>query len=230
MPHPSGRPWIAAHRGASRLERENTLAAFLRAVVVGADAVEMDARRTRDGEIVVHHDATLGGEPLISLSRAEVARRAPWIPDLADAIAACVPAWVDLEIKNSPGDPDWDPDDAVLDAAAPLIDRRIVVTSFNPTTVARAHALGMRCGRLLGWGDHPGTVLSEWPGYEFVLPSQELVPPAASKGFVAAAGAVGASVGIWTIDDAETMRAYAAAGVDLIFTNVPDVAVGTLAR
>jgi len=212
------------------LERENTLAAFRRAVVIGADAVEMDARRTRDGEIVVHHDATLDGVALISLTRAELARRAPWIPDLADALAACAPAWVDLEIKNFPTDPDWDPDDTVLTAATPHIDDRIVVTSFNPTTVARAHALGMRCGRALGWGDDPDATLSDWPGYEFVLPSKELVPLGAVEGFVEAARAAGAAVGIWTIDDPETMRAYAAAGVDLIFTNAPDVAVATLVR
>ena len=229
MSHPSGRPWIAAHRGASVLERENTVAAFRRAVEVGADAVEMDARRTRDGEIVVHHDATLDGEPLIALSRAEVALRAPWIPDLAEAIAACWPAWVDLEIKNSPHDPDWDPDDTVLAAATPLIDKRIVVTSYNPMTVARAHAAGMRCGMLLGWGNDPNAALAAWPGYEFVLPSKDMVPPASAQHLVNAARAAGAGVGIWTIDDPETMRAYATAGVDVVFTNVPEVAVTALA-
>ena len=45
-----------AHRGASRAERENTLAAFTRAAEMGADAVELDVRRTAENLLVVHHD------------------------------------------------------------------------------------------------------------------------------------------------------------------------------
>ena len=45
-----------AHRGASRAEAENTVAAFRRAGEMGADAVELDVRRTADGVLVVHHD------------------------------------------------------------------------------------------------------------------------------------------------------------------------------
>jgi diacylglycerol kinase family enzyme len=41
----STRPQIIAHRGASRAETENTLAAFRRAGLMGADAVELDVRR-----------------------------------------------------------------------------------------------------------------------------------------------------------------------------------------
>ncbi len=48
-----------AHRGASVLAPENTLAAFRRAIALGAGAVEIDVRRTRDGALVVLHDATL---------------------------------------------------------------------------------------------------------------------------------------------------------------------------
>ncbi|MCH8991782.1 MAG: hypothetical protein IIA44_08565 [Acidobacteria bacterium] len=47
MPHPSGRPWIIAHRGASWRAPENTLAAAKLAWQEGADAVEADA--TLDG-------------------------------------------------------------------------------------------------------------------------------------------------------------------------------------
>ena len=47
---------MIAHRGASRAERENTIAAFARAAAMGADAVELDVRRSRDGVLVVHHD------------------------------------------------------------------------------------------------------------------------------------------------------------------------------
>jgi glycerophosphoryl diester phosphodiesterase len=49
-------PWLVAHRGGSALAPENTLAAFDGAVRLGADALEIDVRRTRDGAVVVFHD------------------------------------------------------------------------------------------------------------------------------------------------------------------------------
>ena len=50
-----------AHRGASGkgLAPENTLPSFERALEIGADAIEMDVRATRDGRVVVIHDETL---------------------------------------------------------------------------------------------------------------------------------------------------------------------------
>ena len=51
-------PWIVAHRGASADAPENTLAAVRLAWEQGADAVEVDLRLTRDGHVVVLHDAT----------------------------------------------------------------------------------------------------------------------------------------------------------------------------
>lgn len=52
-------PLIIAHRGASALAPENTLAAFRRAVEDGADGVEFDVRLAKDGVPVVVHDASL---------------------------------------------------------------------------------------------------------------------------------------------------------------------------
>ena len=52
-------PTIHAHRGASAVAPENTLAAFRRAIQMGAEALEMDLQLTRDGQVVVLHDATL---------------------------------------------------------------------------------------------------------------------------------------------------------------------------
>ena len=53
------KPYILAHRGASDLAPENTLAAFTAAVEAGADIIETDLWFTADGELVCHHDATL---------------------------------------------------------------------------------------------------------------------------------------------------------------------------
>jgi len=61
MPAPS-LPWLApviAHRGASAVAPENTLAAIRRAGELGASWVEVDVRRAASGELVLMHDATL---------------------------------------------------------------------------------------------------------------------------------------------------------------------------
>lgn len=50
---------IIAHRGARAERPENTLASTLRAIEAGATAVEVDARTTKDGHLVLLHDATL---------------------------------------------------------------------------------------------------------------------------------------------------------------------------
>jgi glycerophosphoryl diester phosphodiesterase len=61
-----------------------------------------------------------------------------------------------------------------------------------------------------------------------------LNPDRASMRGVAAADAVreaaehGVRLDVWTVDDPDEMRALAAAGVDAIITNVPDVALGVL--
>lgn len=47
---------VIAHRGASAVEPENTLRAFARAIEMGAQMIELDLHRTRDGHVVVIHD------------------------------------------------------------------------------------------------------------------------------------------------------------------------------
>ncbi len=50
---------IVAHRGASALAPENTLAAFRRAQSLGVLAIETDVRLSRDGGLILSHDETL---------------------------------------------------------------------------------------------------------------------------------------------------------------------------
>jgi glycerophosphoryl diester phosphodiesterase len=53
------RPLVYAHRGGAALRPENTVAAFDHGLSLGADGLELDVRLSRDGVVVVHHDATL---------------------------------------------------------------------------------------------------------------------------------------------------------------------------
>jgi glycerophosphoryl diester phosphodiesterase len=66
-------PWIVAHRGASAVQPENSLASVTAAVAQGAHMVEIDVQLTRDGELVLIHDFEIGsadrapdrGRPLV---------------------------------------------------------------------------------------------------------------------------------------------------------------------
>ena len=55
----SPRPLVFAHRGGGALAPENTMAAFDNGLSLGADGLELDVHLSRDGVVVVHHDATL---------------------------------------------------------------------------------------------------------------------------------------------------------------------------
>jgi glycerophosphoryl diester phosphodiesterase len=55
----NARPLVIAHRGNSAGAPEQTLAAFGQAVELGADMIEADVRRSRDGRLVLMHDALL---------------------------------------------------------------------------------------------------------------------------------------------------------------------------
>ncbi|MDX2529583.1 glycerophosphodiester phosphodiesterase [Streptomyces europaeiscabiei] len=76
-------PLVVAHRGASAYAPENTLAAVDKADEMGFEWVENDVQRTRDGRLVVLHDATLTRTTNVEELYPE---RAPW--NVADFTAA----------------------------------------------------------------------------------------------------------------------------------------------
>lgn len=65
---PPQAPLRIAHRGIPGRERENTLASFALALAEGANGIELDVHRTRDGIIVVHHDEALANGRVIAES------------------------------------------------------------------------------------------------------------------------------------------------------------------
>jgi len=79
-------PLIIAHRGDSAHRPENTLASFESALAVGADLIELDVQRTRDGHVVVLHDGTLdrttnGTGKVFEMTLAEVRAVSAGYPD-----------------------------------------------------------------------------------------------------------------------------------------------------
>ena len=63
---------VIAHRGASMLRPENTLAAFSKAIELGAQMVELDVRKTADNILVVVHDTAYKGRKIAGLTYLEL--------------------------------------------------------------------------------------------------------------------------------------------------------------
>ena len=114
----TGRPLVIAHRGASVDRPENTVAAFAEARVQGADWVELDVRLSADGVLVVHHDAHLADGRLIRLVDSDDLPAD--VPSLAEAFEAAEGMGVNIEVKNLPGDPDFDDVHLVCDSVVGL--------------------------------------------------------------------------------------------------------------
>jgi glycerophosphoryl diester phosphodiesterase len=231
---------VVAHRGASAAQPENTRAAFEAAIAAGADAVEFDVRLTADGHPVVLHDAdvsrmTDGAGPVRSMSLDDVRRlRIPGdegVPTLVETLELLSGRIaIDLELKNIPGEPDYDPDVEPLVAAtlAALQDTGFVgpvlVSSFNPLAIAavRERAAELTTGLLTADGLEADVALgfAQGQGHAWVLPAIEMVD-AAGPGFAARAHDLGMLAGTWVVDDPARAGALARTGIDAIATNDP---------
>ena len=139
-------PRVLAHRGANRIAPENTLQAFIAAGALGADGVELDVHRTADGALVVHHNADARGLGVLAeRSEAEVRAARPEIPTLEEALEACTAMLVNIEVKNLPGDADYDPAEGVAARSSSSSGggRRddVLVSSFNLESADRVRDL-----------------------------------------------------------------------------------------
>jgi glycerophosphoryl diester phosphodiesterase len=244
---------IVAHRGASASEAENTLEAFEAAVAAGADAVEFDVRMTADGVPVVLHDAdvartTDGGGLVRDLSLNDVKRlriRTPTgspaeIPTLRETLVLLSGrAAVDVEIKNVPGDRDFDADrEVAVEATIETLEASsfsgpVLVSSFNPFSLVRVRELApeIPTGLLTGYDveAHAALEFAHAQGHPWVLPFAEMVRPDAAA-VVRAAHRAGVHVGTWIVDDADVASELIRAEVDAIATNDPAALVAVRAE
>jgi glycerophosphoryl diester phosphodiesterase len=218
----AGDPLVLAHRGASHDAPENTIAAFAQARTMVADGVELDARRTRDGVLVVRHD------PFGALSFAELRARQPDVATLDDALESCRGMLVNVEIKCLPWEPDADtPDRAVLRAVVDCVRAHstdVMVSSFDLGAVdaCRALAPNLATAWLTSGQDVvAAATLAEEHGHPWLHPDRA----SALRGGIDDAHARGVKVNVWTVDDPAEMRALRDLGADGIITNVPDVAI-----
>ncbi|MBQ0996193.1 glycerophosphodiester phosphodiesterase [Streptomyces sp. RK62] len=213
-----------AHRGDPYRVRENTLDSLRSALALGADAVEIDVRLTRDGVPVLLHDATLRrlwelDRPLLSLSAAEVrGLTAGGVPTLEEALAVCEGSRVMLDL---PGTPDVRTARRIVDVVRACgAEERVYYCAGAPAMLA-VRAADPAAEIALTWTTkappRPGllaAVRPRWLNYRFTLVDRALAERVHRDGLLLSA---------WTPDTARSMRRLLDAGVDSITTNRVDV-------
>jgi glycerophosphoryl diester phosphodiesterase len=209
-------PIVVAHRGVATGAAENTIAAFTNAIELGADMIEFDVRRTRDGALIAFHDAQVAGTPIGRLTRDEIEKAAGVRPPLlTEVLATCAGRIrLDVELKEDGYVPE------VMAAVKAAMDPgQVVVTSFLPAVVAQAkdNFPEVRTGLLIGQDrpltDVPGRLRELYPvGLARRVRADYLAPHyrLAGLGVVRRAAAAGMQCLLWTVNDPELIRRYAA--------------------
>ena len=228
------RPLVIAHRGASAHATDNSLEAFALAVEHGADGIETDARFTRDRQVVLSHDAVVPGVGVLAeIDLAGLRARRPAIPTLEEALPVTGNLLLNIEIKNFPRDPDFDPLHTMAEPMVGWIDahdlrERALVSSFNPDTVARVRDLddSIATGLLLehgrGIADEIGNARAA--GHRWIMPRSGAVR-LRTRRLVERVHLAGMKLGTWTVDRSSVLQSLGRAGIDAVITNDPALAV-----
>lgn len=234
-----GRPRVWAHRGASDVAPENTLAAFEAARVAGADGIELDVRFDRDGTVVVFHDRDLQRlcgrsgriEDLGAAERKELRVQGEPVPTLAEVFGVLGDLELNIEIKsNRPGR-----ESALAAATAKVIRQsgradQVLVSSFDPVALVQFHRHLPDIALALLFGDEQALPLRKgWVGNligaSVLHPQHTLCTEATVKRWHTA----GMPVNAWTVDDPAELARLARIGVDGVFVNDPAHALMVLA-
>jgi len=229
------RPWLCAHRGASGIAPENTLAAVGRALDLGAGMVEVDLQLTVDGHLVLFHDTRLerttnGRGPLHGRTVAQLRGldagswfgadfRGERIPTLHELLqVARGRSSLNLELKRHGRE-----EDLVSRVVSCLEGEALtdwcILTSFDHDLIAelgRRLPSDWRLGLILGAADWDEALLDR---PEAVLSIHHRL---ATPERLARIHAAGKQAHVWTVDDPARMRDLRAAGADVIITNHPE--------
>jgi glycerophosphoryl diester phosphodiesterase len=233
--------WIIGHRGASGVAPENTLAAFRRAVEMGAQYIETDLQLSRDARLVALHDDTLqrttnGRGPVSARTLDELKKldAGSWfrggpggkrfagerIPTLEEVLAFGRDHHIGLflEMKTPEGS---GAERALVEAirTAGAMDRTRVIC-FDPGVLARVRALEplLTLGLLFSKALRDPVARAVDAGAKILLPRTDRV----TAKLVAEAKRHELKVVTWTTNDRKKMRKLITLGVDGIITNYPD--------
>ena len=236
------KPLIIAHRGSSAHAPENTLAAFELAADQKADAIELDAKVTKDGHVVVMHDPTIdrttdGHGHVSDLTLAEirqydagskfgslsVGQRVPLLEEVFEAVGPRL--LINVELTNYTSQ-----DDGLEEKVVELIKRhdlfhRVLLSSFSPLSLRKIKLIEPRlaCG-VLYQPLRPAWLTPLIPHLEAHHPHFVLANPLC----VTWRHWRKQKVNTWTVNDANTVRAVARAGVDGIIGDDPVMIRATL--
>jgi glycerophosphoryl diester phosphodiesterase len=222
------------------------MAAFRRAVEMGAHFIETDLHLTRDARVVAIHDSTLErtttGHGLVHLRSLEEVRSldaGSWfgsrsvesfagerVPALDEILRFAKDRDVIfyLEIKS---DAAWGAEHAVVAALRDSGEvARVIILSFDPATIESVHRLDstMMTGYLCALPSNDLVERSVRAGARQILPRGDLVTPA----LVEKAHRAGLQVVTWTINEPEQMRQLIGTGIDGMMSNYPDRVISVL--
>jgi glycerophosphoryl diester phosphodiesterase len=110
----SRRYLVVAHRGASAYEPENTLCAFRRAIEMGAEMSELDAHLSKDGHVMIMHNASVeattnGRGAIRDMTLAELKQldagkgeQIPTLPEVIDLVRGKHGLYIELKGEGTP--------------------------------------------------------------------------------------------------------------------------------
>jgi glycerophosphoryl diester phosphodiesterase len=237
------RPVIFAHRGASAYAPENTLAAFALAIEQGADAIELDAKLSADGHVIVFHDLTVkrttGAQGRVqdltlaklrsldagsSFSPEFHGEKIPLLEEVFESFGRRT--FINVELSNHDT-----PDDNLVETACMLVKKfnlqtRILFSSFHPRSLAKARGLLPEVPRGLLAND--GFRAMWVRSFIFYFGNYQALHPhiwTASPQQVRRAHRLGRRVHVFTVNEEDHMRKFFRWGVDGIFTDDPPLAL-----
>lgn len=227
-----GRPAIVGHRGVRGARPENTLAAFELAAAEGADAVELDVRLCKSGEIVVFHDpdlARMAGDPrsVADLRWEELARldlgAGAAIPQLVDALAFCRARGLGVNVELKRDVPSRT--SLVLAVAQVLLawdpTHDVVASSFDPWMLGGLRRIVTRlpCAQLVHASRYvPAHLVA---GHAVGARGVHLAAPLWTEARIRAIRQRASWIAAWTIERAEDAARFVDLGADALITDVP---------
>jgi glycerophosphoryl diester phosphodiesterase len=225
---------IVAHRGASSLVKENTIPAFEKAIEVGADMIELDVRKTKDGIMMVHHNPDINGRPIRQLTYEEANRLVSpqgfEIPTMEEALKRTRgKIKLDIELKEMGYEKE------LLDLVLRYFKKEdFLMTSFNDYSLAAIKQLNpaTKTGLLLGGVPQP--LLLFYPselfperrhrkiGADFLIAHYQLL----NRSFLNRAVQNKIGVYVWTVDNPSLLKKLLSDNrISGVITNKPDLAV-----
>ncbi len=226
---------VVAHRGASGLvEFDNSIESFRKAIEIGADMVEFDVRRTKDGELIAFHDLSIEERKISELKYDEILefskKKGYKVPLVEEVIQLCEgKVGLDIELKERGYE------EEVIELVREYLDYdEFLMKSFCDETVNRIneHDPDIKTGLLLGVEEPTNRIktrLSElFPKRrlercraDFVSPNHKLL----KFFFLKRMRKAGFEVYVWTVNDIQMIRKLFEKSVTGIITDRPDLAL-----